>query len=296
MSEARDIGELLEIMAALRDPKTGCPWDVEQSFATIAPYTIEEAYEVADAIDRRDLHALKDELGDLLLQVVFHARMAQEQGAFAFGDVVTAICDKMTRRHPHVFAAHGCANAAGGRMPGAAAGASVEDADAQTAAWEEHKRAERAARGESDASALAGISRGLPEWQRAVKLQHKAAKVGFDWPDPAPVLEKLHEEIEEVRAEFAAVAADPGDAAARDRLEDEIGDILFVCANLARHAKVDFGAALRRANHKFERRFRAMEALAEADGGLAGQTLEAQDRYWVRAKQAERAEGKQGGA
>ena len=163
MSEARDIRELLGVMAALRDPKTGCPWDVEQTFATIAPYTIEEAYEVADAIDRQDLHALKDELGDLLLQVVFHARMAQEQGAFAFGDVVATICDKMTRRHPHVFAAQGGANAAGGRMPGAAAGATVEDAEQQTRAWEEHKRAERAARGESDASALAGISRGLPE-------------------------------------------------------------------------------------------------------------------------------------
>lgn len=270
MSDAHGIQRLLEIMAALRDPQTGCPWDVEQSFATIAPYTIEEAYEVADAIDRGDMGDLKDELGDLLLQVVFQARMAQEQGAFAFADVVDAICDKMTRRHPHVFA-----------------GASVEDAEQQTKAWEEHKRAERAARGESDTSALAGISRGLPEWQRAVKLQHKAAKVGFDWPAPAPVLEKLHEEIEEVRAEFAAVAADPDDAAAHDRLEDEIGDILFVCANLARHAKVDFGAALRRANHKFERRFRAMEALAAADGGLAGQSLEAQDRYWVRAKQAE---------
>ena len=267
-----DIGGLLAIMAALRDPDTGCPWDVEQTFATIAPYTIEEAYEVADAIDRGDMGDLKDELGDLLLQVVFHARMAQEQGAFAFGDVVAAICDKMTRRHPHVFA-----------------GASVEDAGQQTTAWEEHKRAERAARGESDASALAGISRGLPEWQRAVKLQHKAAKVGFDWPGPAPVIEKLHEEIEEVRAEFAAVAASPDDAAARDRLEDEIGDLLFVCANLARHAKVDVGAALRRANHKFERRFRAMEALAEADGGLAGKSLEAQDRYWDRAKAAEKA-------
>ena len=304
MSDGHGIQRLLDIMAALRDPKTGCPWDVEQSFATIAPYTIEEAYEVADAIDRGDLADLKDELGDLLLQVVFHAQMASEQGAFEFGDVVDAICDKMTRRHPHVFAAHGCANAAGGkmpeaaaahgcanaaggRMPGAAAGTSVEDAEQQTKAWEEHKRAERAARGDSDASALAGISRGLPEWQRAVKLQHKAAKVGFDWPGPDPVLEKLHEEIEEARAEFAAVAADPGDAVAHDRLEDEIGDILFVCANLARHAKVDFGAALRRANHKFERRFRAMEALAAADGGLAGQALAAQDRYWERAKAAE---------
>ncbi len=151
------------------------------------------------------------------------------------------------------------------------------------------KRAEREARGDADTSALAGISRGLPEWQRAVKLQHKAAKVGFDWPGPDPVIAKLHEEIEEVRAEFAAVAADPGDPDARDRLEDELGDLLFVCANLARHAKVDVGGALRRANLKFERRFRAMEALAAADGGLAGQSLEAQDRYWDLAKATEKA-------
>ena len=296
MRGSRNVDSLLAIMAALRDTKTGCPWDVEQTFASIAPYTIEEAYEVADAIDRGDTDGLKDELGDLLLQVVFHARMAQEQGSFDFGDVVAAICDKMTRRHPHVFAAQGCANAAGGRMPGAvaaqgcanAAGGSVEDAQAQTRAWEEHKRAERAARGESDDSALAGISRGLPEWQRAVKLQHKASRVGFDWPGPAPVIEKLHEEIEEVRVEFAAVAANPDDAEAQLRLEDELGDLLFVCANLTRHAKVDFGAAMRRANHKFERRFRMMEALAQAEGGLAGQSLEAQDRYWVRAKQAEK--------
>jgi ATP diphosphatase len=280
MSDARDIQRLLDIMAALRDPTSGCPWDIEQDFASIAPYTIEEAYEVADAIDRGDMADLRDELGDLLLQVVFHAQMAKEQDAFEFGDVVAAICGKMVRRHPHVFGDE----------------ARRSNADAQLQHWEDFKRAERAAKGESDASALAGISRGLPEWQRAVKLQHKAAKVGFDWPDPAPVLEKLHEEIEEVRAEFAAVAANPGDAAARDRLEDEIGDILFVCANLARHAKVDVGAALRRANHKFERRFRAMEVLAAADGGLAGQSLEAQDRYWVLAKQAEHAVQGQGDA
>jgi ATP diphosphatase len=211
-------------MARLRDPQGGCPWDVEQTFATIAPYTVEEAYEVADAIDRKDLHGLRDELGDLLLQVVFHARMAEEQGAFAFGDVVAAICDKMVRRHPHVFA-----------------DAQVGDATAQTIAWEEHKKRERDAAGHEDTSALAGIARGMPEWQRAVKLQHKAAKVGFDWPGPAPVIDKLHEEIDEVRAEFAAVAADPGDGAARERLEDELGDLLFVCANLARHAKVDVG-------------------------------------------------------
>ncbi len=270
--DQHDIQRLLDIMARLRDRETGCPWDVEQTFATIAPYTIEEAYEVADAIDRSDLPALKDELGDLLLQVVFHARMAEEQNAFAFADVVAAIGDKMTRRHPHVFADE-----------------AVADAAAQSLAWDEHKRREREATGDEDVSALAGIARGMPEWQRAVKLQHRAAKVGFDWPGPAPVIEKLHEEIEEVRAEFAAVAADPGDAAAQHRLEDEIGDLLFVCANLARHAKVDVGSALRRANLKFERRFRAMEALALADGTpLAGLPLEMQDRYWDRAKAAEK--------
>ena len=272
MSDAYGIRRLLDIMAALRDPQSGCPWDAEQTFATIAPYTIEEAYEVADAIDRGDLGDLRDELGDLLLQVVFHARMAQERGAFAFADVVDAICDKMTRRHPHVFGDE----------------ARRSNADSQLQHWEALKRVEREAKGDADASALAGISRGLPEWQRAVKLQHKAAKVGFDWPGPAPVIDKLHEEIEEVRVEFAALAADPGNAAAFDRLEDELGDLLFVCANLARHARVDVGTALRRANHKFERRFRAMEALAEADGGLAGQSLQAQDRYWMRVKQAEK--------
>ncbi len=266
-----DIDQLLAIMARLRDREHGCPWDVEQNFATIAPYTIEEAYEVADAIDRNDLPALRDELGDLLLQVVFHAHIAQEQGAFAFADVVAAISDKMIRRHPHVFA-----------------GAAVEDAEAQARAWDEHKRSERDASGHEDSSALAGIARGLPEWQRAVKLQHKAAKVGFDWPGPTPVIEKLHEEIEEVRAEFAAVTADPADARAHDRLEDEIGDLLFVCANLARHAKVDVGSALRRANGKFERRFRAMEGLAAAEGILLSSLpLEAQDRYWDRAKLGE---------
>jgi len=271
MTTAR-IEDLLEIMARLRDPQGGCPWDVEQTFATIAPYTVEEAYEVADAIDRRDMPGLRDELGDLLLQVVFHARMAEEEGAFAFGDVVASICDKMVRRHPHVFGDE-----------------NVGDAAAQTVAWEEHKKRERDAAGHADSSALAGVARGLPEWQRAVKLQHKAAKVGFDWPGPAPVIEKLHEEIDEVRAEFAAVAADPGDGAARERLEDELGDLLFVCANLARHAKVDVGNALRRANLKFERRFRAMETMAAQDGiELSSLSLDAQDGYWNKAKAAER--------
>ena len=268
MTTPHDIQRLIEIMARLRTPVTGCPWDLEQDFSTIAPYTIEEAYEVADAIDRNDLPALKDELGDLLLQVVFHARMAEEQGAFAFADVVAAICDKMVRRHPHVFG-----------------DASFADAEAQTANWEAIKRAERKAAGEADASALAGISRGLPEWQRAIKLQDRAARVGFDWPSHAPVIAKLHEEIDEVRAEFDAVATNPEDAAARDRLEDELGDLLFVAANLARHAKVDVGAALRGANHKFERRFRMMESLAAGDGvRLQDLPLEAQDRYWDRVK------------
>jgi nucleoside triphosphate diphosphatase len=265
------IEELLEIMARLRDPQGGCPWDVQQTFATIAPYTIEEAYEVADAIDRNDLADLRDELGDLLLQVVFHSRMAQEQGAFDFTDVVIAISDKMTRRHPHVFA-----------------GASVEDAPAQSRHWDAHKRAERDAAGEADRSALAGIARGMPEWQRAVKLQQRAARVGFDWPGPGPVIEKLREEIEEVRVEFDAVAQAPDDASTRARLEEEIGDLLFVCANLARHARVDPGNALRHANRKFERRFRAMEALASAHGvELSSLSLEAQDRYWDLVKSKE---------
>jgi ATP diphosphatase len=245
---------------------------VQQTFATIAPYTIEEAYEVADAIDRNDMGDLRDELGDLLLQVVFHARMAQEQGAFDFAGVVAAINDKMLRRHPHVFA-----------------GTTVAGVEAQTAEWEAHKRRERDAAGDADGSALAGIARGLPEWQRATKLQKRAARVGFDWPGPAPVIAKLHEEIEEVRVEFDAVAADPADAAAQARLEDEIGDLLFVCANLARHARVDTGTALRRANAKFERRFRLMETLAAEDGvELSALPLEAQDGYWDRAKQQER--------
>ena len=266
---------LLGIMARLRDPDGGCPWDLAQDFSTIAPYTIEEAFEVADAIDRGDMHGLRDELGDLLLQVVFHARMAEEAGDFAFDDVARAIADKMERRHPHVFG-----------------NADREDAEAVRASWEEIKRAERAAAGDEDTSALAGISRGLPEWQRAVKLQARAARVGFDWPGPGPVLDKLAEELGEVRVEFDALAAAPDDAGARARLEDELGDLLFVAANLARHAKVDVGAALRRANHKFERRFRAMEALASAEGTpLPERTLDAQDSLWSRVKDAERADG-----
>ena len=274
MTEAdHPMQRLLAIMAKLRDPDGGCPWDLEQDFSTIAPYTIEEAYEVADAIDRNDMPALKDELGDLLLQVVFHAQMADEQGAFGFADVAAAISDKMVRRHPHVF---------GDDRQGTAEGV--------LRSWDDIKRAERAGAGDTDTSALAGIARGLPEWQRAVKLQQRAARVGFDWPSPAPVVAKLHEEIGEMQEEFAAVAANPGDARARDRLEDELGDVLFVCANLARHAKVDVGSALRRANAKFERRFRTMEQLAQAEGvRLQDLPLEVQEDYWMRAKRGERA-------
>ena len=269
-----DIARLLAIMAKLRDPDGGCPWDLEQDFSSIAPYTVEEAYEVADAIDRHDLPALKDELGDMLLQVVFHAQMASEQGAFAFGDVVDAICDKMVRRHPHVF----------GPSTGSGQAASFADAEAQTVNWEAIKAAERKAAGEDDTSALAGVARGLPEWQRAIKLQSRAARVGFDWPDTGPVIDKLHEEIDEVRVELAAAPSPERDA----RLEDEIGDLLFVAANLARHAKVDVGGALRRANLKFERRFRAMEALAaEAGVTMSALSLEQQEALWARVKQDE---------
>lgn len=257
---------LLQIMRRLRDPEGGCPWDVEQDFASIAPYTIEEAYEVADAIHRGDMGELKDELGDLLLQVVFHARMAEEAGHFDFADVVAAISDKMVRRHPHVFA-----------------GVQVDGLEAQTAAWEQGKQQERQTRdGGADRSALAGIARGLPEWMRAIKLQKRAARVGFDWPGVEPVFDKLHEEIEEVRAEFHHGVGHEG-------LEDELGDVLFVCANLSRHGGVDFGAALRRANAKFERRFRRMEQLAAAEGtDLSQLSLAAQDGYWNRVKVEEK--------
>lgn len=258
------IDDLLAIMARLRDPENGCPWDVRQNFDTIVPYTIEEAYEVADAVDRRDYKDLCSELGDLLLQVVFHARMAEEAGHFDFSDVVASICDKMVSRHPHVFA-----------------DGQADTADEVLVNWEAIKRRERATDGDEDASALAGIARGLPEWQRAIKLQKRAATVGFDWPDVNPVFAKLHEEIDEVREEFAG-GADPL------RLTDEIGDVLFVCANLARHARVDVSAALRHANAKFERRFRRMETLAAAAGrGLEGRSLVEQEALWAEAKRGE---------
>lgn len=264
MSDVRqhDMADLLAIMTRLRDPQNGCPWDVQQDFSTIAPYTIEEAYEVADAIDRQDWPDLRDELGDLLLQVVFHAQMAKEAGLFEFADVAHAISDKMIRRHPHVFGDE-----------------SYDDLDAQKQAWEDIKAAERAAKGDQhDDSALAGVSRGLPEWKRALKLQERAAKVGFDWPDEQPVLNKLVEEVEEVRVEFA-------NGRDKQRLQDEIGDVLFVMVNLARHAGVDFSQALRHANSKFERRFRHMEQMAHTDGKpLPEHDLASQEALWQRAK------------
>ncbi len=251
-------------MAALRDPERGCPWDLEQDFGTIAPYTIEEAYEVADAIERDDLDGLVDELGDLLFQVVFHARMAEEAGAFDFDDVARGISDKMLRRHPHVFG-----------------DVTVESRAAQNRAWESHKAAEREARGLADGrapSALDGVALALPALMRAHKLQRRAARVGFDWPDIFPVFDKVAEEIAEVRAELG----EHGTAASRT---DEIGDLLFACVNLARHAGVDAEAALRGANDKFDRRFRAVEAALAADGkSTETASLDEMERLWQRQK------------
>ena len=266
---AAALAELLAIMARLRDPQRGCPWDLAQDFASIAPYTIEEAYEVVDAIDRGDFDDLRDELGDLLLQVAFHARMAEEAGRFDFADVARAISAKMRRRHPHVFA-----------------DARYADTAEQARAWDAIKAAERAAKGaDEDASALAGVSRGLPEWKRAAKLQARAATVGFDWPSPRPVLDKLREEVVELEHEVAG-------GAPLARIEDELGDVLFVLVNLARHGGVDFSQALRHANAKFERRFRAMETLAAEQGTpLPQRRLDAQEALWKEVKRRERAAG-----
>jgi nucleoside triphosphate diphosphatase len=257
----RPIDRLLAIMARLRDPVGGCPWDLQQDFATIAPYTIEEAYEVADAIERADLAALKDELGDLLLQVAFHARIAEEAGHFAFDDVAEAISDKMVRRHPHVF--------------GDAAIATVA---AQNEAWEAHKAAERQAAGAAD-SVLDGVATALPALLRAAKLSRRAARIGFDWPDARAVIAKLAEEIGELEAEL------DGDAAPA-AVEEEIGDLLFAAANLARKLEIEPETALRRASVKFERRFRRVEALARARG--IGPDLDALEALWQEVKAAER--------
>jgi ATP diphosphatase len=249
---------LLEIMARLRDPVAGCPWDIQQNFRSIAPYTIEEAYEVADAIDRADMGALRDELGDLLLQVVYHARMAEEAGAFAFSDVVQAICEKMVRRHPHVFGDE-----------------RVADAEAQTRAWSRLKAEERRAGGDRG-SVLDDITRGLPATSRAHKLGRRAASVGFDWPDASAVVEKMREELRELEADLD----DPR------RLEEEVGDLLFTIVNLCRHRRLDADRALREANAKFERRFRAMETRCEAAGhGIAELGPDDLERLWQAVKQ-----------
>jgi len=247
-----DIDHLVAIMARLRDPVSGCEWDTVQTFATIAPYTIEEAYEVADAIERGDMHELKDELGDLLLQVVFHARMAEEAGDFALQDVVDAISDKMERRHPHIFRDA----ASGGHH-----------------LWEQIKSEERGAKGHE--SALDGVAIGLPALMRAEKLQKRAARTGFDWPDANGPRAKIDEEIAEV------------EAASDAEREEEIGDLLFAVVNWARKLGVDPEVALRAANTKFERRFRAMED--DAGEAFASLSLDAQERYWLRAKAAEKA-------
>lgn len=262
------IDELLAIMKRLRDPQHGCPWDVEQSFATIAPYTIEEAYEVADAIAREDHEALRDELGDLLFQVAFHAQMAQEAGAFGFGDVVASICDKMRRRHPHVFG-----------------DAHVADAAQQARAWEEHKARERAA--SARGGALEDVPLALPALTRAAKLGKRAARVGFDWPDTAGARAKIDEELRELDEEITdpPPAITSGGAAARR--SQEIGDILFSVVNLARHLDVDPEAALRAANDRFAGRFRSMEQQAGSRGvGLAQLDAAALDELWRRAKAA----------
>jgi ATP diphosphatase len=251
---------LLGIMARLRDSERGCPWDRQQNFATIAPYTIEEAYEVADAIERSDMAALKDELGDLLFQVVFHARMAEEAGLFAFADVAAAISDKMIRRHPHVFG-----------------DAEIASAEAQSEAWEAHKAAERAASGDAQ-SVLDGIALSFPALLRAAKVSRRAARIGFDWPNAHGVIAKIHEEIAEIEAEF-----DLG--AGHDRLEDEVGDLLFATANLARKLEIEPEAALRRATAKFERRFRRVETLAAERG--AGHDLDALEALWQQVKSEE---------
>jgi len=263
----KKIQDLLDIMAQLRDPQSGCPWDREQDFSTIAPYTIEEAYEVADAIQHGCMDELKDELGDLLFQVVFHARMAEEMAAFDFNDVVGAICDKMIRRHPHVFARGGD-------------GGNLVDAVAQTEAWEHAKAKERDARGEQ--SLLDGVPRGMAELQRAVKLQKRAARVGFDWGCPEPVLEKFAEEAVEMLEAMRSGSF--------EEMEDELGDLLFVVTNLARQLKIDPAKALRRANAKFELRFRAIEDAAGSRDALDEMELDEMEALWQQVKQRHREE------
>ena len=259
------IENLLEIMRRLRDPVNGCPWDREQSYHTLVPYTLEEAYEVADAIEQNDLAHLPDELGDLLFQVVFYARIGEEHGQFDFEEVTQRICDKLVRRHPHVFA-----------------DANIDSAEEQTHAWEEHKRQERDRRAKADrAGVLDGISLALPALVRAAKLQRRAARVGFDWPEVEGVLVKVREELAEIEAERES-------GAVPERLAEEVGDLLFSCVNLARHLRVEPEAALRTANIKFEQRFRHMENTLRATGGVENASLEEMDTAWEAVKQSEK--------
>ncbi|NMJ42441.1 nucleoside triphosphate pyrophosphohydrolase [Roseomonas sp. JC162] len=263
------ITHLIDVMARLRDPETGCPWDQVQDFPTIAPYTIEEAYEVEDAIARGTPATLLDELGDLLFQVVYHARMAEERGWFAFADVAKAIADKMVRRHPHVFGEE-----------------DARTAEQQTAAWEAQKAAERATRQEH--GTLAGLPPGLPALTRAAKLTRRAGRVGFDWPDAAAVLDKLEEEASELRAELKTPGQTPDTAA----LRDEVGDLLFVLANLARKLDLDPEDCLRGANRKFERRFGHIEEALRLEGKMpADVTLDRMEELWLDAKRRERNAG-----
>ena len=260
MNASDEIARLLQVMADLRHPVTGCPWDQVQSFDTIAPYTVEEAYEVADAIQRRDMDALPDELGDLLFQVVYHSRLAEEAGAFTFADVARAITDKMIRRHPHVYPPSGTA--------------------AVPVGWEAHKQAERSMR--QQRGVLAGLPENFPALTHAVKLTRRAARVGFDWPDASAVLDKLAEETAELRAELPE--ADPA------RLADELGDLLFVLANLARKLQLDPEACLRGANAKFTRRFTAIEDNLAQDGLMPGDmTLDQLEAHWTAVKRSEQA-------
>ncbi|WFU10508.1 nucleoside triphosphate pyrophosphohydrolase [Rhizobium sp. CB3090] len=274
MEASRDISRLIEIMAALRNPETGCPWDIVQTFETIKPYTIEEAYEVSDAIERRDMDDLCEELGDLLLQVVFHARMAEEAGEFSFGDVVEAITRKMIRRHPHVFAVSG-----------------ADTPDAVKLQWEEIKaeekreRAERRARRgiseDFNTGFLGSVQRSFPALTEALKLQERAAQVGFDWSAPEPILDKIEEEIDELRVALAS-----GD---RAKVSDELGDLIFAVVNIGRHVKADPEQALRGTNTKFRRRFNHIETTLAAEGEtLDGASLERMEDIWQAAKAIER--------
>ncbi|WP_417463654.1 nucleoside triphosphate pyrophosphohydrolase [Kordiimonas sp.] len=269
MSDHYTLEDLLSIMSRLRDKENGCPWDVEQNFESIAPYTIEEAYEVEEAIRAGDMASLKDELGDLLFQVVFHAQMAKEAGAFTFADVVQNVSEKMVRRHPHVFG-----------------DATIEDADAQTSAWEAQKAKERAEKASAEGripSVLDGLTVGLPALLRALKLQNRAARVGFDWPNTTQVLDKIQEEASEL-----VEAHKNGEP--HERLREEFGDLLFVMANLARHMKIEPEEALRGANAKFIRRFQRIETLLAADGRSPAQSnLQEMDALWDQAKAEEKA-------